>query len=78
MEKERWTLLFEDSGPGVHLSVKTDLFERGVTTRQEQGGSGLGLNIVRTAVENARGMISLLPNSELGGATFKVTLPARK
>ncbi len=78
MEKERWTLLFEDSGPGVHSSVKADLFERGVTTRQEQGGSGLGLNIVRTAIENARGTISLLPSSELGGATFKVTLPARK
>lgn len=77
-EKEHWTLSFEDNGPGVDPSVKQDLFERGVTTRHKRGGSGLGLNIVRTVVENARGKISLEPESELGGAFFKVTLPMKK
>jgi signal transduction histidine kinase len=77
-EKEKWTLLFEDNGPGVHPSVKQDLFERGVTTRLKQGGSGLGLNIVRTVIENARGKILLEPESELGGASFCITLPIRK
>ena len=77
-EKDRWILLFEDNGPGVSSSVTQDLFERGVTTRQKQGGSGLGLNIVRTVIENARGQIVLEPKSELGGASFRITLPIRK
>jgi signal transduction histidine kinase len=60
-----------DQGKGIPDSVKENLFEPFVTTKQ--GGSGLGLSIVHRAVEAHHGFI--LVESEGHGTTFKVILP---
>lgn len=64
-------LQVSDQGKGIPDSVKENLFEPFVTTKQ--GGSGLGLSIVHRAVEAHHGFI--LVDSEGHGTTFKVILP---
>ena len=60
-----------DSGPGV--SASTTLFEPTISFKR--GGMGLGLSIARKSALLSGGDI-LLVEGELGGAAFRVLLPA--
>jgi two-component system, NtrC family, nitrogen regulation sensor histidine kinase NtrY len=60
-----------DSGPGV--SAATTLFEPTISFKR--GGMGLGLSIARKSALLSGGDILLVPG-ELGGAAFRVLLPA--
>jgi signal transduction histidine kinase len=61
-----------DNGPGVAQSVRSTLFEPGVTTKK--GGWGVGLSLARRIVEDVHGgRLFLTPSEE--GATFVVDLP---
>lgn len=63
-----------DSGPGMAPAQRADVGKPFVTTAQAQGGSGLGLFIVRTLVEAQGG--SLATVSEGGkGTRFTIRLP---
>ncbi|CBS87282.1 putative sensor histidine kinase [Azospirillum lipoferum 4B] len=66
------TVVVKDNGPGIRPDMKERIFTPYVTTRKE--GSGHGLAIARTIVENHGGDIV-----EVGivgdGATFRLTLP---
>lgn len=65
----------EDDGPGVAPSVRSTLFEPGVTTKK--GGWGVGLSLSRRIVEDVHGgRLALLPTAE--GATFLVELPVHQ
>ncbi|HWO20898.1 MAG TPA: ATP-binding protein [Kofleriaceae bacterium] len=64
-----------DSGPGVAEEDRARIFEPFFTTKTDGKGTGLGLSIVRNIVEQHRGAIAL-DRSELGGAAFRVVLPA--
>jgi signal transduction histidine kinase len=72
-ESERSVAIrIEDDGPGVAPSVRTTLFEPGVTTKT--GGWGVGLSLARRIVEDVhRGRLLLVPSDV--GATFVVELP---
>jgi len=72
------TILLEvaDSGPGVPESDREKIFEPFYTTKPDGKGTGLGLSIVRNIVDQHRGEISIAA-SELGGAAFRIILPAR-
>ena len=63
-----------DNGPGIPRRLTNDIFERGFTTRRRSlvRHSGLGLSLVRRAVEQANGTIEV---SKGPGATFVVTIP---
>lgn len=69
----------EDHGPGVSLEFRERIFEafaqaNSGNTRQ-QGGTGLGLKISKTLIEDMHGTIGF--DSEVGhGAIFWFTLPA--
>jgi signal transduction histidine kinase len=63
-----------DSGPGVPESDREKIFEAFYTTKLDGKGTGLGLPIVRNIVEQHRGHITV-GRSDLGGASFRVTLP---
>jgi len=63
-----------DSGPGVRDDDREKIFEPFFTTKPDGKGTGLGLPIVRNIVEQHRGQISV-GRSELGGASFRVTIP---
>lgn len=58
----------EDDGPGSPKSTRATVFESGYTT--DEGGTGLGLTIVRQIAE-AHGWRVSLRESERGGARFE-------
>ena len=66
-----------DSGPGVPQDIGERIFEPFFTTRGATGGSGLGLWLSRTIVEEEGGMLTWRNRSahEGGGAVFTVSLP---
>jgi len=73
--KDKLKILFSDDGDGVpekFLTVKTKIFELGVTTTV--GGSGIGLNSVKTGMKSMKGDILFLGNGvNLKGACFEIT-----
>jgi PAS domain S-box-containing protein len=74
-EPGRILLEVADSGPGVAEEDRARIFEPFFTTKTDGKGTGLGLSIVRNIVEQHRGEIAL-ERSDLGGAAFRVVLPA--
>jgi signal transduction histidine kinase len=63
----------EDDGPGIPPERVASLFQPDVTTRET--GSGLGLSIVREAVEAHGGRVDVDPGPGRG-ARFTILLPA--
>ena len=72
-------LVVEDDGPGIPAADRERVFER--FTRLDEGrardagGSGLGLSIVRAAVDAHGGTVTIDESPTLGGARFTVRLP---
>jgi signal transduction histidine kinase len=68
------TLDFSDSGPGVPVERRGELFEFGKTTKP--GGSGIGLPLSQLIAESHGGSLTYQDRNGAGhGATFRVTLP---
>jgi signal transduction histidine kinase len=66
-----------DSGPGIPEDELDSIFEKFVQsslTKTGAGGTGLGLAISRAIVNQHRGTLVAVNNSE-GGACFTITLP---
>jgi signal transduction histidine kinase len=64
---------FTDTGPGIPLAIRQNLYESFVTQGKENG-TGLGLAIVKKVVDQHDGSIQF--ESELGkGTTFTIKLP---
>ena len=62
-----------DNGPGIPEEIKSDLFQKGVSTT----GGGLGLYLCRRIARAYEGEIELLTQKECpSGAGFRITLPA--
>lgn len=70
-----YTVDYTDSGEGVSAEVADHIFEPFVTTRKEEGGSGLGMHIVQNIVEQKLlGEISLLQDTDVG-IHIRIILP---
>ncbi len=65
---------FSDTGPGIHLQLWQSAFALGFTTRPD--GSGLGLYIAESLVNNMGGRICIESSLVPFGTTFLVELPA--
>lgn len=65
-------LIIRDDGPGISSNNRDRIFEPFFTTRRAEGGTGMGLSIVRAMIEAHGGNIALL---EQPGAVFKIILP---
>jgi len=67
-------IYFSDNGKGVpneFIDNKEKIFELGITTTK--GGSGIGLNSVRTGLKSMRGEIHFIGNNiKLSGACFEI------
>lgn len=61
----------QDNGPGIDPSVKENLFDRGVTTKE--GNRGTGLSIVKKIVDCAGGKIEVKENK---GVIWTIYIPA--
>jgi signal transduction histidine kinase len=75
----REELVVEDDGPGIAEDQRERVFDRFVrldeARARDEGGSGLGLSIVKEIV-TAHGGTVTVSTSALGGARFAVRLPA--
>lgn len=69
-------VLFEvaDNGPGIPEAMRDRVFEPHVTSRPQEGGSGLGLHACRQIVTALGGTIAVVGPEE-GGAMIRVELP---
>lgn len=65
-----------DNGPGISPANATRIFEPFFTTARNQGGTGIGLSVVKALLDAHRGNIELLPSS--AGAHFVIRLPLRR
>jgi signal transduction histidine kinase len=68
-------LIVRDTGPGIPPEMAAQLFEPFFTTRASEGGTGLGLAVVRAIVTEHGGTITA---SSSDGAQFIVSFPPRK
>jgi PAS domain S-box-containing protein len=67
-----WQLCLSDSGPGINMASREQVFEPLYTTKAK--GNGLGLWISREIAQRHGGCLQLA-DSVLGGATFCLWLP---
>lgn len=63
-----------DTGPGISVDNREQIFVQGFSTKKKKAGSGYGLPISRRIVLEHNGSIELGPSSSKG-ATFTILLP---
>jgi signal transduction histidine kinase len=68
------TLDVGDEGPGIPAESKSHLFEPFFTTKAQEGGSGLGLSVVRSIVQEHAGSVEFV-EGEARGACVRVRIP---
>jgi signal transduction histidine kinase len=67
-------IIFKDNGIGIDTENLNHIFEMFYRASEQSDGSGLGLYIVKNAVDKLGGTIQV--ESTLGeGTEFKITLP---
>jgi signal transduction histidine kinase len=64
-----------DNGVGIAAEIKDKIFDPFYTTKEGQGGTGLGLAVVSGIVKEHDGWIDV-EDAEGGGTVFRVYLPA--
>lgn len=76
------TLDIRDNGPGISPGNRTRIFDAFFTTKRDSGGTGMGLEIVKSLLETHRGKIDLMPppnaseaRTGFKGAHFRIRLP---
>lgn len=80
---ERVALEIQDNGPGIPADLLDRVFEPFFSTKSEGHGTGLGLSVARSIVEEHGGLIRaenvLVPDGNgglsVGGARFRIDLP---
>jgi len=72
VEDESVVISVLDSGPGIDLPLDAIWLPGRSST---DGGTGLGLTIVRDAVDDLGGEVSAVSRGLLGGAEFHIQLP---
>lgn len=72
-------ILVSDTGIGIPLEDREQVFALYYTTTESRGGAGVGLYIVNTRVQSLGGTIAVI-DSEFGniGTTLKITIPFKK
>ncbi len=69
-------ICFSDNGGGIADDVLPYIFEKSFTTKQNKGGTGLGLYMSKLIIENkCKGSIDVIKIDS--GAKFKISLPIK-
>lgn len=78
-EDKNYIILFSDNGVGISEDIKVKIFDRYFTTNKDNGGSGLGLYIVRNNLKTFQGDIEIVDSEYKDqGCTFKITIPIKE
>lgn len=70
------SIIISDNGPGIPDDLVEKIFDRYFTTKELGEGTGLGLFVTKSLIENMGGSIKV-SNRNGGGTTFTVLLPIR-
>lgn len=77
LESSRRTMFLCDSSEGILQKYQDKIFQIFFTTKENQGGKGIGLHLVKELLEKRNYSIALANHSEhkelLNGACFKIT-----
>lgn len=76
--RDRWTVRFDDDGPGIPNELKERIFE-GFRRGSDGPGSGIGLALARAIIQAYGGRLWVedrVPGQPSEGASFQVELPA--
>jgi len=77
LEQSQRTIFLCDNGEGVPQKYQDKIFQIFFTTKENQGGKGIGLHLVKELLEKRNYSIALANHSEhtelLDGACFKLT-----
>ncbi|MGG6892902.1 MULTISPECIES: sensor histidine kinase [Rhizobium] len=73
-DERRMTIRIRDNGGGIADGNRDRIFEPFFSTRREDGGTGMGLGIVRAMLASHGGSIEVLESSK-DGTTFQIVLP---
>ncbi|MCO4795580.1 MAG: PAS domain S-box protein [Bacteriovoracaceae bacterium] len=76
--RTRVFLSIEDNGSGVEEKNKSRVFDSFFTTKPVGVGTGIGLSICKSIIENFEGTIDLNQSEELGGACFTISFPKER
>lgn len=76
-DPDRLEIEIADDGPGIAPDVLGRIFDPFFSTREREGGLGLGLAVVRGIVEAHGGKVKA-GGSSLGGASFRLSWPIAK
>ena len=80
-ERAAFLLTFDDNGIGIPAGQEERIFLPTFSTKRNASGhvygTGMGLTIVRNFIEqNTGGSITAIAKGELGGASFRIRIPA--
>lgn len=77
-DENEFIIIFSDNGIGIEEEIKEKIFDRYFSTTKGEGGSGIGLYVVKNNLKTLNGKIELI-NSEFGneGCSFKITIPLK-
>jgi len=78
-DEDEFTIIFSDTGIGIDENIKEKIYDRYVSSTKDEGGSGIGLYVVKNNLKTLNGTIELI-ESEFGdeGCSFKITIPIKK
>ncbi len=70
------TVYIEDDGPGIHRQLWQRIYDLGFSLRKGEG-SGLGLYVARSLIENTGGALKVAESHALWGTTMLAEFPVR-
>ena len=76
-DRDEVEVLVEDDGPGIPFDRRNRVFEPFYSTKGQRG-TGLGLAVARKLVERHGGTLDVDSSTGLGGALFRMTVPASR
>jgi signal transduction histidine kinase len=73
--EDKVSIIFSDDGKGLDMSVAEKIFEPFITTKRNEGGTGLGLNITYNLVTQQLGGTIRIDSEHKKGTSFIIELP---